>query len=499
VGARAPGRRGASRLATLAVLLSLAGGSATARAQGLKERLDAVLDGGRMRGARVGALVVSRADGRVLYARGADQPLVPASNQKILTALAALSAFGPAHRFVTTIAAEAAPDAKGQVAHLYVRGGGDPALTSEDWWRLASDLRGAGLRAVQGDVVVDDSYFDGERWHPAWGAVSSRAYFGPVGALNANYGAFAVDVRPGPAVGSPARVELDPPLPYFRLLSQARTADVRGFAVEVARGGGEGGESVVVSGRAPARGAAKRIYRSVSDPARYAGELLRWQLAAQGIAVAGGVRRGGAPAGAVALVEFEGRPLAEIVRLFMKYSNNNVAEALVKALGAQASGPPGSWTSGVDAMAARLRALGLDLEGAAIVDGSGLSRGNRVSPRLFVSALQAADASFAIAPEFEASLPIAAADGTLARRARAVAGHVRAKTGHLDGVTTLSGYASLAGGGEAAFSLLVNGSPAGDAAAIAGIDAFVAALAGVPPSGGAATHPLQESVRRATR
>jgi D-alanyl-D-alanine carboxypeptidase/D-alanyl-D-alanine-endopeptidase (penicillin-binding protein 4) len=493
----ARGQRAARFVAV--VLLSLVAEGAAARAEDLAGRLDAVLAGGRLRGAQVGALVVSRSDGRVLYARGADQPLVPASNQKILTALAALSAFGPAHRFVTTLSAEAAPDVQGAVANLYVRGGGDPALTSEDWWRLASDLRGAGLRAVRGDVVVDDSYFDGERWHPAWGAVSARAYFGPVGALNANYGAFAVDVRPGPAVGSPARVELDPPLPWFRLVSQARTADVRGFAVEVGRTNGEAGESVVVSGRAPAKGAAKRIYRSVSDPARYAGELLRWQLEAQGIAVAGGVRRGGAPAAAVELVAFEGRPLAEIVRLFMKYSNNNVAEALVKAIGAQALGPPGSWAGGVDAMAARLRALGVDLDGARIVDGSGLSRGNRVSARLLVAALRAADRSFGFAPEFEASLPIAAADGTLSRRARAVAGHVRAKTGHLDGVTTLSGYASLPAGGEAVFSLLVNGSPAGDAAAIAGIDAFVTALAGGPATSGAAANPLQESVRRATR
>jgi D-alanyl-D-alanine carboxypeptidase/D-alanyl-D-alanine-endopeptidase (penicillin-binding protein 4) len=483
----------------VAALLAL--GATRAPADDLAQRLDAVLDGKALRGASLSVLVVSRADGRVVYARGAEHALVPASNQKVLTAVATLAAFGPAYRFVTSVSADRTPDARGAVGALYVRGGGDPALTSEDWWRLASDLRGLGLRAIEGDLWVDDSYFDAERWHPSWGAVSSRAYFGPVGALNANYGSFAVDVRPGPAIGAPARVELDPPLPYFHLLSQARTADVRGMAVDVGRGSAADGpgESVVVTGRTPRRGMGKRIYRSVSDPALYAGELLRWQLETRGVVVAGQVRRGVVPAQAVELLAFEGRPLAEIVRLFMKFSNNTVAESLLKAGAARQFGAPGSWDGGVLAMKAQLAALGVDLEGAQLVDGSGLSRGNRVSARLLVSALRAADASFTFGPEFEASLPIAASDGTLRNRARIVAGHVRAKTGHLDGVTSLSGFASLAGGGEAVFSLIVNGAPAGDSAAIAGIDAFVAALAGAAPPRAGPAEPLQESVRRANR
>jgi D-alanyl-D-alanine carboxypeptidase/D-alanyl-D-alanine-endopeptidase (penicillin-binding protein 4) len=414
---------------------------------------------------------------------------VPASNQKVLTAVAALATFGPAHRFATTFSADAGPDDQGSIGTLYVRGGGDPALTSEDWWRAAAELRAAGVRGVRGDLVLDDSFFDGERWHPGWGAVTSRAYYGPVGALNANYGAFAVDVRPGPSVGAPARVGLDPPIAYFHLSSKASTSERPGFAVRVVREGGLEGDEIRVSGRAPARGDAARIYRSVSDPALYAGSLLRWQLEAQDVRIEGKVRRGPVATGARELVVFEGRPLAEITRLFMKYSNNNVAEALVKAMGANDLGPPGSWTRGVDAMTARLRALGLDLDGSRLVDGSGLARDNRVTARLLVDALRAADRSFGFGPELESALPIAAADGTLERRGRGVAGLVRAKTGHLDGVASLSGYAALASGREVVFSILVNGGEAGDAAAIAGIDAAVATLVGTAPPAAAAPRP----------
>ena len=95
----------------------------------LSERLDAALAHRGLRGARIAALVVDRVDGRVLYARDPDRALVPASNLKLLTALAALSTFGPTHRFTTEILADAELDPEGAVERLYVRGGGDPART----------------------------------------------------------------------------------------------------------------------------------------------------------------------------------------------------------------------------------------------------------------------------------------------------------------------------------------------------------------------------------
>ena len=157
-------------------------------------------------------LVVRGSDGAVVYSRGADRLLIPASNQKILTALAALSRFGPTHTFKTRIWSNAPPDADGVVDTLLVEGGGDPATNSEDWWRLAADLRRKGLRGVRGDLRVDDTLFDGPGWHPSWGKVSSRAYHAPVGALTANYRSFVVAIGPAKEPGAPARVTVDPPV-----------------------------------------------------------------------------------------------------------------------------------------------------------------------------------------------------------------------------------------------------------------------------------------------
>jgi D-alanyl-D-alanine carboxypeptidase/D-alanyl-D-alanine-endopeptidase (penicillin-binding protein 4) len=176
------------------------------------------------------------------------------------------------------------------------------------------------------------------------------------------------------------------------------------------------------------------------------------------------------------LLRHEGRTLSEIVRLCMKYSNNQIAEALVKQLGVRAGGV-GSWEAGSAEMRRVLAELGVDPAGFALVDGSGLSYQNRATPRALVQALRAGQASFDFGPEWVASMPLANLDGTLADRASGATGAVRAKTGTLTRVTALSGYARLASGERARFSILVNGYRSGDRDAMNAVDGFVTALA----------------------
>ncbi|MFN8644703.1 MAG: D-alanyl-D-alanine carboxypeptidase/D-alanyl-D-alanine-endopeptidase [Candidatus Binatia bacterium] len=440
----------------------------------MRQRLDAALDHPGARGATVGVLVVDAASGAELFARHPDTPLTPASNLKILTAVAALAAFGPAYQFTTAVSADHPLAADGSVGVLAVRGGGDPALTSEQLWRLAADLQRRGLRRVREGLLLDDSYFDGERWNPAWGAQSARAFHAPVAALTVNYGAFSVEIAPPPRPGLPAQVSVDPPVAFFRLDDAVRATGAAPITVERDADGGR--ERIRVAGSVRPGGETVVVQRSVTDPVRYAAAVLRMQLAALGIAVDGPDRVGPVPAGYVELTAFRGRPLAEITALLMKWSNNNIAEMLVKNLGAQASAAPGSWANGVAAVRTRLAALGVDLDGLAMVDGSGLAASDRVAPRTLVSALRTARGAFAFAPELAAALPIAGRDGTLKKRAADATDRARAKTGLIDGVAALSGYAATADGREVVFSILNNGAPAGDAAAVAANDAFLEAL-----------------------
>ncbi len=476
--AAAPLATAAVPLATAAVPLATAAVPlATAAVPlGLEERLDAVLASRALRGARIAVLVVTRGEGRILYARNPDRALVPASNLKILTAIAALSAFGPTHRFTTELFADEAPDAEGAIDVLTIRGS-DPALTSEGVWRMTADLRLLGLRRVRWGLRLDDSVFDGERWHPSWGRVSARAYHAPVGALSVNYGAFAVEVSAGANPGDPVRVNLDPPISFLRLSNRSRTGPARSRrSLSVDRESANGVEQVLVSGVVPAGSCPKTYYRSVRDPARYAGAVIRAQLAANGIDVGGGTAIGPVHSTATPLLAFEGLPLSEVVRRMVKFSNNAIAESLVKALGARTTGGPGSWESGIRALRTELASLGLDVGLLTLVDGSGLSTGNRVPPRSLVAALRIADGSFHFGPELIGALPIAAADGTLEERAEGAAHRVRAKTGLLTRVTALSGFADRIDGGQVVFSVLANGYRGSDQEAMDVLDRLVSEL-----------------------
>lgn len=488
--------RRAGRIGMFVGLMALMGGAAEAVSLDMEARLDRLLARAPLARASVGIYVERQSDGQVVYARGADRLLIPASNQKILTALATLERFGPAHRFSTRIWAPKKIDSEGMVSELVVEGGGDPAMNSEDWWRLAADLRRVGLRGVEGDIRVDDTLFDGPGWHPSWGNVTARAYHAPVGALTANYGTFFVSVWPQAAAGSSVLVDIDPPVEYLRLRNQARTGSAKTrpkLIVDRVRGrrsGGPSEEIVRVTGVARQGDSVDRFPRSVIDPGLYAGSVLAYQLRANGIDVDGEVRR--APLGEEKyqlILDRPGRAVAEAVALCLKYSNNSIAEVLVKNLAAWEGVLPGEtparqgdWVSGIRAMRRELAKHGVDLGKATLVDGSGLSLQNRVTARTLALALRVGRESFRVGPEFVASLPIARTDGTLKKRLRGGAGRIRAKTGLLSdaAVTALSGFAERADGEVLIFSIIVNGHSGGSGAAMDAVDRIAETLLDAP-------------------
>lgn len=478
-----------------------AGPSGAVERTALARHLDELLARGPLAKASVGIHVERASDGRPIYSHGADQLLIPASNQKILTSLAALHRFGPSHRFSTRIWAPGLPDGEGVVRELLVEGGGDPVMNSEDWWRLAADLRREGLRGIQGDLRVDDSHFDRPGWHPSWGRVSARAYHAPIGALTANYGSFFVSIRPEKTVGSAAAVYVDPPVGYLRVRNRATTVastarptlrvDRVPGAASTEDGKGILEEIVRIEGVARQGDQVDVLPRSVLDPGLYAGSLLALQLEANGIFLDGDVRRAPRRDEPLVLVlERAGRSLSEIVQLCMKYSNNSIAETLIKNLGAygrsdDAGGDArrqGSWTGGIRALREELTKLGVDLAEAKLVDGSGLSIQNRLTPRILVQALRVGRESFRLGPEFVSSLPIAETDGTLERRLRGGQGRIRAKTGLLAdaAVVALSGYVERADGETLIFSILVNGHSGGSGDAMRAVDALARRLLDAP-------------------
>jgi D-alanyl-D-alanine carboxypeptidase/D-alanyl-D-alanine-endopeptidase (penicillin-binding protein 4) len=198
------------------------------------------------------------------------------------------------------------------------------------------------------------------------------------------------------------------------------------------------------------------MHRSVEDPAGYALGALRELLSREGVVVTGESRRGVAPARAHVLYTLESQPLSQILFMMNKMSNNMMAESILKTMGAEDSGPPGTTAAGARVVRRFLDEIGVDTGGLRLADGCGLSDQDHVPASAIVALLGEMPRRFSVWPEFLASLPIAGVDGTLDERMRNAGRRVRAKTGRIAGAVTLAGYAINEDGDLLAFAVLVN-------------------------------------------
>ena len=237
----------------------------------------------------------------------------PASVTKLVTAAVVLREIPVGTRFETRLLSDAPLADAVLEGDLILQGGGDPAFVSETLWLLVNRLAQAGVRSVTGDIVVDDSYFDAILIDQSRDTRrSEQAYDAPVSAMSFNWNSANVMIRPGPAIGAPARVLVDPPSGYLRIDNTATT--VAGASIAHLRASRHpaldaAGDVLVVSGNIGIRANGFDTHRNISFPALWSGANLRLYLGYLGIEVAGQVRRGSAPAGARTLASVEGRPV----------------------------------------------------------------------------------------------------------------------------------------------------------------------------------------------
>jgi D-alanyl-D-alanine carboxypeptidase/D-alanyl-D-alanine-endopeptidase (penicillin-binding protein 4) len=426
----------------------------------LKSDIDKLLQNPALAHSITGVLVVSQTDGRVLYERDADIMLIPASNQKLLTAAAALHRLGADFRFTTRLWMTGEIDKQG-VLHgdLILEGRGDPTLLLKDIEAMARAIEQAGIRRIEGYLLYDETYFDGIRrgWDWAWD--DEPYYYSPcLSAICVERNAVTVFVSPGETVGVEPRIRLSPSTSYLLVRNEATTAPAGApSTVFVTR---EHARNIaVVRGQIPldARPDSARQALSVEEPPRFAMWLLRETLEKQGIATRYRTALPSrVPTGARLLYTHTSAPLAEILPLLNKPSDNLIAECLMRTLGAVVHGE-GSSAAGERVMRDLLRQAGLNLNALNIVDGSGLSRRNQISARNLVTLLRYM-ASHPQAKVFSDSLPIAGVDGTLRNRLvnTPAQGKVRAKTGSLSRVSTLAGYLTTLSGENLVFAILMN-------------------------------------------
>jgi len=511
------GRSRASLTAAAAVFLILtgclspAGAEAQAgkprphRALTLDQRVDAILRRVHADRGSWGIEVAELPGGKILYRRNAGQLFVPASNMKLFTTAAALEKLGPDFVFRTTVESDAASDAQGRVADLYLVGRGDPNLGSRVlpytpgskplapadrvFEELAAQVKARGVREVTGNLVADDSYFLYEPFAANWAADDLQwGYGAPVTALAFNDNSLALHVKPGAKVGEPAQVWLDPVPDYYQLNNRLETSaasTAQRIFVERAPGSME----LDVWGQVPLDASEDGDTVSIAHPPELIGEMFRRRLEAQGIVVRGRVvvrhltrleavtSPDPFPASPRAvLAEHDSLPLREEIKVINKVSQNLHAEMLLRTL-ARETKKYGSLTVGLEALNEFVAGAGIARGETFFSDGSGLSREDLVTPQAIVRLLEFMSRSPRF-PDYYHSLPIAGVDGTLEKRftGMRVAGRIHAKTGSVEHVSALSGYMELPRGRRLAFSMIGNNHTLKESEGAAVLDAVALAV-----------------------
>jgi D-alanyl-D-alanine carboxypeptidase/D-alanyl-D-alanine-endopeptidase (penicillin-binding protein 4) len=396
-----------------------------------------------------------------LIAIRANEAMVPASNNKVFTAVWALDLLGPDYRFPTDLLISGSIENGVLRGDVILRGSGDPAFGYPEWEDepmdplrvMARRLQSMGIRSVQGSVIGDATAFDSTLVGPDWprDTGGGSAFYAPrVSGLPFQRNVIYIEAEPG--AGGGVQITLDPPVRTVPVTSTARAGGGRAWAVREATN-----DTIEVKGSVSNR--LNRFAVGVAHPAMLAADALRHAMTEVGITVGGATRVGDFPEEARLVHRHLSIPLAAMIPKLNQESDNFFAEHLWKAAAREALGV-GSYAAGGPASALHfIRRAGVPAGQVYQFDGSGLSSLNRASANSLVRALVYAHGR-PYSASFHSSMAVAADPGGTMRnlfRGTPAADNLHAKTGYISGVRALSGYVRASNGELIAFSFLYNG------------------------------------------
>lgn len=424
----------------------------------LQQNLNNILS--HFRGFNTGVSIQSLSTGRVLYQYNANQGFVPASTLKLFTGIAALDYLGPHFQFKTRFLINSGARIHNGVltGNLYIKFSGDPYLTLDDLKDMLETLNEQHINRIQGNIVIDDTVIDRSTWPPGR-VIDDRifCYAAPVTATIINRNCFSLSVKPNQHLLHPTVTKSNSNLGIV-IDNQAITKRLR-----------QGSYSLDLKPNAVSKNhyTLKGYLSPKMGPLSFAVALQNPNLATYDI-LAGLLRKysirysnlvyGKTPPLARILAENSSPELAFLIKNMLKKSDNLIADSLLKKLGEQYFSVQGSWKTGRNAVQAILaNKTSIDFKQLVMVDGSGLSRNNIVTPNAFVKLLNFAYTQLPDSDLLFESLPRSGIDGTLKHRLGGSAlGRIHAKTGSMHGISSLAGYVRTANNQVLAFSILIN-------------------------------------------
>ena len=402
----------------------------------------------------VGIYVHDLTSDREVLSFGADKALNPASTMKLLTTFAALELLGPAYTWKTEAWLDGTLDGDRLNGNLVLKGYGDPKLSMESLWLFLRDLRNRGMRDIEGDVLLDRSFFAIDSHDPAlFDNEPSRPYNVGADALLINYRTFRLQFVPDErkqAVG----IFAEPVLPQVLVVNDLRLGP--GSCDAWPEKPSINGNTLTFSGVFPSGCGEKFRYFSLLPANDYAQTLFRQLWQQVGGTWSGNVRDVELPATAKLFSTWESPPLSELIRDVNKFSINVMARQIFLALGARAN-PPATLEKSQRTLREWLERRGLFFPELVVENGAGLSRSDKISSRHLAQVLIAAYRS-PVMPEYMASLPLTGVDGTMKKRFSnsPVAGQSHMKTGYIEGVRAIGGYTLDTRGRMLAVVLIIN-------------------------------------------
>ncbi|MDX1404741.1 MAG: D-alanyl-D-alanine carboxypeptidase/D-alanyl-D-alanine-endopeptidase [Woeseiaceae bacterium] len=390
------------------------------------------------------SVYVERIDtGEVVLAWNDAIPRNPASVEKMLTTLVALDLLGPAYTWKTDVYA-LGPIEEGVLrGDLLLKGYGDPYLVTERFWQLLRRIRQSGISVIDGDLLIDDSYFDVGLYDPAaFDREPLRAYNVSPNAMLTNFKVVRYFFKPEPQT-SGVSIELDPQLDNVMIVNQLQLANrsCRGYQRGITITPNENVSRITFSGRFPNGCKIYAMDRTILSHNEFTYGLFDSLWRESGGQLTGDWGNARAPENEEPRLSFESLPLAEIITKVNKHSNNVMARQLLYTLGAEMHGVPGTEASGRKVVREWLADKGMDFAELRLDNGAGLSRDSRMTARHLADMLRYAYRSNYM-PEYLSSLSLSGIDGTLSRRFRrgVLTGMAHMKTGSLDHVSSIAGY-----------------------------------------------------------
>ncbi len=413
--------------------------------------------------AAVGVAVADANTGHILYEYNGFQAFNPASCAKLFSTSAALFGLGPDFRFKTQVLYDKSQLENGTLkGNLWLHFSGDPSLSLDKLKNLVSGIRAAGVNHISGNLELDNTTFESPWYGPGWGQDDLNWYFAaPITSIVLHDNAVGVNIVPNASLNKPASLSLEegPLKPYFQLNHQVNTVTYEESmkACEIILDV-DSDNHISFKGCWPSSQNSERLNVAIKNPELLAKTVLAHYLKEQNIQLDGNIVIGKAPEKLSVLTSIESSPLKSLITTVLKDSNNVYAECITKALGRQLY-HQGTFLAGSRAIKTILKKQAdINFDQAVLVDGSGQSRYDLITPRQFVRLLYVMKNDKILSELFVNALPESGTDGTLKNRFQSsdLVHHIHAKTGTLQGVSTLSGYMTTKSGKPLIFSILLN-------------------------------------------